>query len=58
MRFLTKAIRRHGVPEKITIDGSEANAAAIRATTRSTGRRSTSARSNISIISWNRTIAV
>jgi putative transposase len=31
MRFLTKAIRRHGVPETITIDGSEANAAAIRA---------------------------
>src|SRR6266404_2975558 len=29
-RFLKKAIRRHGVPEKITIDGSEANAAAIR----------------------------
>ena len=29
-RFLTKAIRRHSVPEKITIDGSEANAAAIR----------------------------
>jgi putative transposase len=29
-RFLTKVIRRHGVPEKITIDGSEANAAAIR----------------------------
>jgi putative transposase len=29
-RFLTKAIRRHGVPEKITIEGSEANAAAIR----------------------------
>jgi transposase-like protein len=28
-RFLTKAIRRHGVPDKITIDGSEANAAAI-----------------------------
>jgi putative transposase len=28
-RFLTKAIRRHGVPETITIDGSEANAAAI-----------------------------
>ena len=26
----TKAIRRHGVPEKPTIDGSEANAAAIR----------------------------
>jgi putative transposase len=30
MRFLTKAIRRHGVPEKITIDGSEANKAAIK----------------------------
>lgn len=30
MCFLTKAIRRHGVPETITIDGSEANAAAIR----------------------------
>jgi putative transposase len=29
-RFLTKAIRRHGVPDKVTIDGSEANAAAIR----------------------------
>jgi putative transposase len=29
-RFLTKAICRHGVLEKITIDGSEANAAAIR----------------------------
>src|SRR6266704_5294396 len=30
LRFLTKAIWRHGVPETITIDGSEANAAAIR----------------------------
>src|SRR5919108_4381429 len=29
-RFLTKAIRRHGVPETITIDGSAANAAAIK----------------------------
>jgi len=29
-RFLTKAIRRHGVPDQITIDGREANAAAIR----------------------------
>jgi putative transposase len=29
-RFLTKAICRHSVPEKITIDGSDANAAAIR----------------------------
>ena len=30
MRFLLNAIRRHGVPETITIDGSEANAAASR----------------------------
>jgi putative transposase len=30
MCFLTKAIRRHKVPEKITSDGSEANAAAIK----------------------------
>ena len=30
MRFLTQAIRCHGVPKTITIDGSEANAAAIR----------------------------
>jgi putative transposase len=29
-RFLTKAIRRHCGPEKVTIDGSEANAAASR----------------------------
>jgi putative transposase len=29
-RFLTKAIRRYGVPEKITIDGSAANEAAIK----------------------------
>ena len=29
-RFLIKAIRRHGVPEKITIDGSAANKAAIK----------------------------
>ena len=28
--FLKKAIRRHGVPEKITIDGSAANEAAIK----------------------------
>jgi hypothetical protein len=27
---LAKAIRRHGVPEKVTVDGREANAAAIR----------------------------
>jgi putative transposase len=36
-RFLTKVIRRHGVPETITIDGSEANAAAIRGYNRAHG---------------------
>ena len=30
LRFLTHAIRRHGVPETITIAGSEANEAAIK----------------------------
>jgi putative transposase len=30
LRFLKKAIRRNGVPETITIDGSDANEAAIR----------------------------
>jgi putative transposase len=30
LRFLTQAIHRHGVPATITIDGSEANEAAIR----------------------------
>jgi len=30
LRFLTQAIRRHGVPETMTIDGSDANEAAIK----------------------------
>jgi putative transposase len=30
LRFLTQAIHRHGVPETITIDGSEAKEAAIK----------------------------
>ena len=30
LRFLTQAIHRHGVPETITIDGSDANEAAIK----------------------------
>ena len=29
LRFLTQAIHRHGVPKKITIDGSDTNEAAI-----------------------------
>src|SRR5206468_1808965 len=35
LRFLKKAIRRNGLPETITIDGSEANEAAIKPTTTS-----------------------
>ena len=30
LKFLKKAIRRHGVPETITIDGSDANEVAIK----------------------------
>ena len=30
LRFLKKAIRRNGVPQTSTIDGSEANAAALK----------------------------
>jgi putative transposase len=30
LRFLKKAIRRNGLPETITIDGSDANEAAIK----------------------------
>ncbi len=36
-RFLTKAIRRHGVPEKITIDGSAAHEAAIKSSNKAHG---------------------
>jgi putative transposase len=57
MRFLTKAIRRHGIPEKITIDGSEANAAAIRSYNEAHGTATSFARRSISIMWWNRTIA-
>jgi putative transposase len=43
-RCLIKAIRRNGVPETITIDGSEANAAAIRSYNQEHGPRSPFAR--------------
>ena len=36
-RFFTKAIRRNGMPEKITIDGSAANEAAIKSYNREHG---------------------
>jgi|SRR5882724_4112576 putative transposase len=47
LRFLKKAIRRHGVPERITIDGSEANVAAIRGYNEAHDTRSSSVRSSI-----------
>ena len=48
---LTKAIRRHGVPAKITIDESESNARPFATIIRSTGQQSSSDTSNASIIS-------
>ena len=56
LRFLTQAIRRHGVPEKITIDGSETNEAAIKRYNEAMALRSKSARSSTSITWWNKTI--
>ena len=47
LRFLRKAIGHHGTPEKITIDKSGADTAAIKATTRNMRRTSKSVRSNI-----------
>ena len=55
-RFLTKAIRRHGVPEKITIDGSEANAAAIRSYNQEHGTTIGIRQGNICTISWSKPI--
>ena len=46
-RFLTKAIRRHGVPEKSPSTGVRPMKPRSRATTRNTARRLPSARSNI-----------
>ena len=46
-RFLTKALRRHGIPETMTIDGSEANAAPSGGTMRHTARRSSSVRCHL-----------
>src|SRR5207245_10319191 len=37
LRFLKKAIRRNGLPETITIDGSDANEAAIKRYTEANG---------------------
>ena len=37
LRFLKKAMRQHGLPDKITIDKSGANTAAIKALTESIG---------------------
>jgi putative transposase len=37
LRLRTKAIRRHGVPETITLDGSDANEAAIKSSNQEHG---------------------
>jgi transposase-like protein len=55
-RFLTKAIRRHGVPEKIPSMAVRPMLLPSRATTRSTARRSPFARSNILATSSSRII--
>lgn len=47
-RFLTKAIRRHGVPEKITIDGSGVNEAAIKGYNEAHGTRDRNSQGEIS----------
>ena len=57
-RFLTQAIRRHGVHEKITIAGSEANEAAIKSYNQEHAQRLKSARSTISTTSSSRIIVV
>jgi putative transposase len=57
-RFLTQALHRHGVLDKITIDGRQASEAAIKRTMRRTAPRSKSTRSSISTTWWNRTTAV
>jgi len=53
-RFLTKAIRRHGMQEKITIDGSAAHEAAIKSYNEEHGTaiaiRKTQYRNNIVVI--------
>ena len=48
--FLKKAISRNGVPDKITIDGSAANEAAIKSYNRNTARLSSSVKSSTSIM--------
>ena len=56
LRFLRKAIGRHGVPEKITIDKSGANTAAIVRYNVDHDTISRYARSSISTMSLNRII--
>ena len=55
-RFLTKAIRRHGAPEKITIDGSAANEAAIKSYNAAHGPAIAIRKVKYLTILWNKTI--
>ena len=52
LRFLKKALRRHGVPEKITIDGSAANEVAIKSYNEEHGTAIVIRQ----VKSWNKTI--
>jgi transposase-like protein len=57
-RFLNKATGRHGVPEKITIDGRDANASAIKSYNKDQAPRLKFARLNISTTLSSRIIEV
>ena len=56
-RLLTQAIRRHGVPETITIDGSEANATAIRSYNKEHGTAIAIQQGKYLKTSWSKIIA-
>jgi transposase-like protein len=56
LRFLKQASRRNGLPETITLDGSDANEAAIKRDNQEYGTAITIRQVNILIMWWNRTI--
>ena len=57
LRFLKKAIRRNGLPETITIDGSDANEAAIKSYNEEHGTAIAIRQVKyVRIMWWNRTI--
>jgi len=56
-RLLTQAIRRHGVLETITIDGSEAKATAIRSSNKEHGTAIAIQQGKYLKTSWSKIIA-